>query len=217
MNRGRFIVLEGIDGSGLTTQTHCLQQSLSALGQPVLLSKEPTPGPAGTLIRQALGGHLALQETSVGLLFAADRLEHLHHTVVPALHQGIDVICDRNYLSSLAYQSLQVPEDWLRDLNRFCLLPDVTLFIDVPVTEAVRRLEGRAAALEVYEKASTLTAIRTNFLRLLDELTASGERVLVVNGVGDIEQVAERINQSLAPFWEQPLLPLRTLGRCSDG
>src|SRR4051794_39709628 len=108
---GRFIVIEGLDGAGTTTQTERLATRLREEGHRVLTTREPSDGPVGMLLRQALtgrltlpGAHAPLADETLALLFAADRTDHLASRVEPALGRGEVVLCDRYVLSSLAYQ-----------------------------------------------------------------------------------------------------------------
>ncbi len=213
MSRGLFIVLEGIDGSGLSTQAHSLHRTLARQGQPSVLTKEPTTGPVGKLLRRALGDQLSVSEETMGLLFAADRREHVRQTILPQLLEGIHVICDRYYLSSLAYQSRTVSEDWLWHINSFALIPDVTIFINLPVQEAMKRIDSRGLEREVYEEASILNAIRNVFCRLLHEKAErAGKRIMVVDGRPGIRDVAACITKGVLPLTDQQRSPLTTLG-----
>jgi dTMP kinase len=163
--RGRFIVLEGIDGAGTTTQAKRLRDALVARGTPVCLTCEPTAGPIGTLIRQALQRKLvlpgstephALSWSSMALLFAADRLDHLDTVVLPALAEGKTVVSDRYVLSSLAYQSVTSPEGeksvaWIREINARAIRADLTLVFDVDDAVAAERRALRGGPAEIYE------------------------------------------------------------------
>src|SRR3954451_20520064 len=148
---GYFIVLEGTDGSGLSTQAALLRDHLQAAGRPAYLTKEPSDGPAGAMVRLALTRRLGyaphtshapgaetspeswqpLSDPVMALLYAADRLDHLRQDVEPRLARGVDVVCDRYRLSSLAYQSLGADLDWVTTLNSQARRPDLTLFLDV--------------------------------------------------------------------------------------
>ena len=165
--RGLFVVLEGVDGAGTTTQTERLRRSLSAAGERALATREPTPGPIGSVLRQALGhrfvvpsarGPKAPSWQTMALLFAADRLDHLEAEVLPALAEGRIVISDRYDLSSLAYQSASAPPDdeasataWVRELNRHTRRPDVTVILHVRAEIAEARRQGRGGAVDLYE------------------------------------------------------------------
>src|SRR5690349_10994916 len=99
--RGFFLVLEGLDGAGTTTQLECLSRALRQRGATVCATREPSDGPVGVMLRQALTGRLGLKggaplsHETLALLFAADRMDHLQAEVLPALERGETVICDR--------------------------------------------------------------------------------------------------------------------------
>ena len=113
---GRFIAIEGIDGSGTTLQTRLLADWLAARGHTVLETREPSHGPIGVLVRERLSVRSApLEPAALALLFAADRLDHLAREVVPAIARGAVVLSDRYLLSSLAYQSLDCDAAWVRE------------------------------------------------------------------------------------------------------
>jgi dTMP kinase len=167
-NDGKLVVVEGIDGSGSTTITDEVVAHLRAQGRPVHKTCEPSSGPIGAMIRQVLAHRLVLPGaanttapdwSTMALLFAADRLDHLHAEVLPLLRQGVTVISDRYDLSSLAYQSATAHADgpqviaWIRDLNRYARRPDVTLVLDVRADVAAERRHGRGGAEELYERS----------------------------------------------------------------
>jgi dTMP kinase len=157
----RFVVLEGLDGAGTTTQTRLLGEWLRGLGLGVHETYEPSPGPIGLLIRQALRGRLVARpgrgearppgNDVMALLFAADRMDHLESEVLPALESGRWVLSDRYYHSSLLYQSLDGDQAWVRALNSHARAPDVTYVLDVPAAAAALRRSGRGATPELYE------------------------------------------------------------------
>ena len=202
--RGRFIVLEGIDGSGSTTQANLLVERLRRSGRPALGTCEPSQGPVGTLIRQALGHRLedaggaplALDWVSLALLFAADRSDHVHRCIEPALRVGQFVVSDRYDLSSLAYQSATSGEGievltWIRQLNQRAPRPDLTIVVDVSALTAERRRlqRGEAAELfEVPELQQRLAAVYRDAKSLVP-----GDRLLHVDGEAGVAAVAEAI------------------------
>jgi dTMP kinase len=163
--QGRFIVLEGIDGSGTTTQAKRLAEALEARGHSVCLTCEPTPGPVGKLIRQALrhelvaeggGGVRPLSWSTMALLFAADRGDHLDSVVLPALAEGRTVVCDRYVLSSILYQSVTSPErataiPFIRAANARAARPDLTIILDVSDEVAADRRSARGGPAEMFE------------------------------------------------------------------
>ena len=154
-----FIVLEGIDGAGTTTQARRLVDALTAMGVEALLTQEPTKGETGRLIRRMLqqtsSGNAAPDWATLALLFAADRREHARCEIEPALSRGTCVVSDRYDLSSLIYQSATAPAaiagneehslvDWLRAVNWWAPRPNLTIVLDVPADVAERRRAGRS-------------------------------------------------------------------------
>src|SRR5262245_50796325 len=132
-----LIVLEGIDGAGTTTQAARVAETLRAAGRDVHLTREPSDGPVGKLLREMLaGGHAPagqrIDPTTMALLFAADRADHLQREVLPALARGAIVVSDRWYHSSLAYQGEGEERAWIRTLNARARRPDLTVILDVP-------------------------------------------------------------------------------------
>src|SRR5688572_3779335 len=131
MARGAFVVFEGLDGAGISTQARLLHERLIASGIPCNRSAEPTTGPVGCLLSQWKSHRIEFVPETVAALFAADRLDHLFNRV-NGLHEklesGITEITERYLFSSLAYQGVDVDIDWLVALNRKALMPDVVIF-----------------------------------------------------------------------------------------
>ena len=193
-NQARFIVLEGIDGSGITTHSKLLHGWLEKTGQRAVLTKEPSDRPLGACIRRALGHQLSFDPRTLALLFAADRSDHLHSVIEPALAGGAHVVCDRYYLSSYAYQSLDQDLEWIMQMNRECRRPDVTLLLDVPVSVSLPRIKQRPPTWELIEKGQdgelfeeqdTLARVHANFLKIAECLRAQGETIIMVKGTND--------------------------------
>lgn len=141
-----FVVLEGLDGSGTTTQLQLADRQLESRGVPHFCTGEPTKGPVGRLIRQILERKTQAGPDTVALLFAADRNEHLYDKnegIVARLRRGELVVCDRYLFSSLAYQSLACDPQFVYSLNRRFPLPRHLVFLDTPVTMSQERLTSR--------------------------------------------------------------------------
>ena len=158
-----FIAIEGLDGSGGTTQVRELAGGLTSRAMPVLCT-EPTDGPIGRLIRRALSPSdeaSVLSDAVLPYLFAADRRDHLDRRVLPALHAGTTVIIDRYVPSSLAYQGLTIGVDAAFELNAAFRAPDLTVVLEVSPEECMRRIAARGGTLERFEDLERLTAIRT--------------------------------------------------------
>ena len=172
MTRGRLIVLEGIDGSGTTTQTERLVEHLRQQGRTAVSTREPSAGPIGRLLREVLlGQHRMPRGASVdgrtmALLFAADRFDHLQREVEPLLAAGTDVVSDRYLMSSLAYQAEEADREWVALLARGVRPPDLTILLDIPVEVAAQRrlLAGRPE--ERYDADSYLGLVAESYRRL---------------------------------------------------
>ncbi len=143
--RGRFIAIEGIDGSGTTLQTRALATALRARGHQVVETREPTDDMfIGPRIRESLATSAQpLDPRALALLFAADRIDHAVRRIGPAVESGAIVLSDRHVLSSLAYQSLDCELEWVRAINRHAPAPDLCLFLDVPAEVAFARVQRR--------------------------------------------------------------------------
>ncbi|MBT9554864.1 MAG: dTMP kinase [Myxococcales bacterium] len=155
-----FIVLEGIDGAGTTTQLARLADHLESEGRPVHRTFEPSTGPIGRLVRSYLKNELTTAPGALALLFAADRLDHVSREIEPALASGKIVLSDRYVGSSLAYQSLASSPAWLRSLNRHARRPDLVLYLRVDADTALARIERRDGdRRELFEQRETLARV----------------------------------------------------------
>ena len=180
---GALIVIEGIDGAGTTTQTEMLLQWLRRIGIPSMTTREPSDGPIGVVARQHLGRHLDLGSPEAeALAFAADRMDHVASEVAPALAQRITVVADRYYLSSLAYQALSCDLAWVREINRFALRPDLTVFLAVPVDVGRERFSGRAALERFEDDRDELVRVAQRYEAAMAALRAAGEEIAVIDG-----------------------------------
>jgi dTMP kinase len=191
-----FIVLEGLDGAGTTTQGLRLTEALRAAGLPAHFTREPSDGPIGTMVRQALTRRLVLPDgrrlvpETMALLFAADRADHLAAEVEPLRAKGTWVVCDRYVLSSIAYQGQELDAAFVRALNARAPAPDLTLFVRVTPETALTRRSGRALGDELYEALETQRRVAAGYEAAVQEF---GERhhVSSVDGEGTIEEVAQ--------------------------
>lgn len=214
----RFVVVEGIDGAGTTTQIRLYAEHLASRGFDVHVTREPSTGPVGTFIRSVLTGATTLPSGPsadlMALLFAADRLDHVRGEIEVALARGAVVLSDRYDLSSLAYQSVAArlerggsPDardearlDWLRTLNQHARRPDVTLVVDVDPSVAEARRRARGGAEELYETTRLQAELARAYATA--ESLVVGDRVVHVDGNAGLEQVAERVREALAPWVE---------------
>ena len=193
ISKPRFIALEGIDGAGTTTQSRLLVDWLRSLGRPVHLTREPSDGPIGLLIREVLrGDHGEFDPSAIALLFAADRLDHLSREIRPALARGRDVVSDRYVLSSLAYQGLDGNLPWVETLNARAEPAALTIVLDVPVDVCLARLEQRGLEPELYERRETLNRVDHTYRALIERMDPGGE-IAFIDGTPDPEAVARAI------------------------
>ena len=161
-----FVVFEGIDGSGTTTQRRILAHTMQMRGAKVLETAEPSTSSFGLLIRQYLRGEVPPASPHVmAALFAADRALHIETIIDPALRRGEVVICDRFVLSSLAFQvATGVPREYVLQLNHRFYSPDLTVLLTVDPEEAVRRISERGPIPELFEKQDLLRRVQDNYL-----------------------------------------------------
>lgn len=203
MIEGLLIVLEGVDGAGTTTHSKRLGSALAARGLPVHVTQEPSGGPVGAMLRQVLQGRIVMPGlgarppswATMALLFAADRMDHLEAEILPNLRDGVTVICDRYYHSSLAYQSTtgdrtDASLSWLREINRQARRPDLTLVLNLPPEVAKARRQSRASA-EIYED-DELQVELNGFYRDIDR-HFPGERIVHVDSNRELEVVSEAL------------------------
>lgn len=188
-----FIAFEGIDGAGTTTQALRLADWMARHGREAHVTREPSDGAVGNLLREIVGGRLPADARTVALLFAADRLDHVVREIEPALARGRHVVCDRYLLSSLAYQSLDCDAAWIGALNRFAPPPDLTFLIAVrpEVAEARRLAAGRAA--ERFDAIDLQLRIAGAYERL-----AAAHGAIVVGGERAPDEVHEEIAARVA-------------------
>lgn len=195
---GSLIVFEGIDGSGKSTQVQLLSKKLREQQVPFYATMEPTNSPVGSLIRQLLTGRMHADPKVIAALFTADRLDHLLNDVdgiVQMVENGTTVIMDRYYFSSYAYQSVDVPMDWVIQANALSsgiLRPKVNIFLDVDVDDALERITKNRHQTELFEEKTRLIQVRERYMEAFERLQGT-ENVVVVDGSQPPEDVAEKV------------------------
>lgn len=191
--KGVFIVIEGLDGSGKTTQAKTLTAKLCRTHN-AIYTAEPSKGKIGMFIRnRVLYGEKRPPTAIEALLFAADRIEHVQNEVLPALAEGRVVICDRYVYSSLAYQgSAGLNLDWIETINAHALKPDLALFIDVDPEAVQARLKSRKSVMENLETQRKVREIYQKFIE-------KGE-LIRVNGDKPKNMVADEILSAVTSF-----------------
>lgn len=195
---GRFLVFEGIDGSGKSTQIQRIHHRLTRNKQSVVSTFEPTDGPVGSLIRKMLSGRVETDQLTIASLFAADRTDHLvnrKNGVKAMVDKGRIILCDRYYFSSYAYHAQYMDMDWViqaNSLNANILRPTATLFIDVDPDICLERIMANRDSLDMYEKIDILKRVRDNYFLAFERLKDQ-EKVIIVNGNESPARVEENI------------------------
>ena len=198
--RGRFIVLEGIDGAGKTTQAELLEAYLKAQGRKVWRTAEPTPFPTGIALREALGGKVKKTECEMAVMFVLDRIAHnVHPTegINAILDSGQDIICDRYYYSTLAYQGHSTDYRWTKEMNLNCpdiRKPDICIYLDLTPEQSLDRISRGRESVEIYENLETLGKVRSAFMRVFEDLSES-DNIALVDAFRPAHEIAEDIER----------------------
>lgn len=203
----KFIVFEGIDGAGKTTQINLLREALEKRGYSCAVTAEPTDLPSGKAIRRALAKEVDSTPLQMAEMFAHDR--ELHNTdaqvgIEKLLKDGTTVICDRYYYSSLAYQGTVLGYDTVAALNLDnpnIRMPDVCIFLDLTPEKSLQRIGARGEAVEMYENLDYLTRTRTTFFEIFDKLRQRGEKIAIIDADGSVEEVSARIFAAVADIF----------------
>ena len=186
-NKGKLIVLEGLDGCGKSFHAKELVNWLTEQGKAVLHAKEPSRGQIGLLLRKYL--KQVAPPIVDALLFTADRAEHLEREIYPALKQGKIVVCERYVYSTIVYQVAQgLDWGWLKELNSFAPKPDLTILISLRPDIAVKRTSTK----EKFETLSFLKKVKVNYEKIAKE-----ENFVVINGGRGKSAVQEDIRNSV--------------------
>ncbi len=184
-----FIVIEGLDGCGKTTQAQYINDWLTGQGENVLLTAEPSTNRIGKFIREILAGTEKADPKTLALLFTADRSEHLAREVRPALDQGKTVVMERYVNSTIAYQAAQgVDRDWIKELNEFALKPDLTIYLDMKPEVAAERTDSG----EIFENKEFQEKVHKEYMSIGDmvQIDASKSR----------EEVFRKIKEELTKY-----------------
>ncbi len=198
MQRGKFIVFEGIDGAGKGTQIDLLVNEIKRQGRNVYKTAEPTVSSLGGIIRDALGGFIKRDSYELSAMFLADRINHNVNPVNGICHfldMGIDVVCDRYYYSSFAYQGIDADLEWVMKMNLECkeiLKPDVCIFLDANIALCDERIEKSRFEREIYENRSTLEKVRARFFEVF-KMLGGKENIKIVDASRPIEEVSSDI------------------------
>ncbi len=196
--RGRFIVIEGIDGSGKSTQISLLAKKLAENGRKVYTTAEPTVSLTGGMLRDALRGVTKHTTCEIAAMFLLDRIAHNVNPVngiEKFLASGVDVICDRYYYSSLAYQGSETDFDWVLDMNLNCpeiRKPDLCIFLDLEPEKSLERIGKNRMVTEIYEESERLTRYRKRYFEIFEMLKFT-DNIAIIDTDKSIDAVAKEV------------------------
>ena len=198
---GKFIVFEGLDGSGQSTQADLLADFLQEKAQRksfghtgVAVTKEPTSSLIGGLIRGQLNHDWKSTPECLQMLFAADRLYHIEKEIIPLLERGITVICDRYFYTTIAYGTVDIKDsEWLTQINKKVLLPDIVFLLKVSPKVCIQRIATNRHGFTLFEQEEMLEKIWKNYV----PLTRKYKNMNIINGEQPPDKVAKDIQTIL--------------------
>ena len=200
MKRGYLIVLEGVDGSGTTTQADQLKTAFASRNIPVHVTAQPSSGPVGMLIRQILSRRVVSIDgaapgwTTMSLLFAGDRQDLQENEINPNLENGVNVICDRYVHSSVIYQGLSADQEgaaqWILEINKHIRAPDLVIYLKISPDEASRRRRARSDKTEIFDDDDFQRKLIESYDRL-DE-TFADSLILTLDAQQPIDEIAKQ-------------------------
>ncbi len=193
-----FLVFEGIDGSGTTTQVRLLAKKLADAKIFFFQTAEPTDGFLGKCIREILAGGIPLSPRALQMLFCADRAEHEESQILPVLRSEGNIISDRFFLSTLAYSALSGNENLFREIAKFSPEPDCTIFLKIDPQIAFERIEKRGKTKDIFEKKEFLEKIAHAYESEMARIPKE-KKMVFDSGKMSIEDIAEEIAQKFLP------------------
>ena len=194
-----FVVFEGLDGTGTTSQIRLLREAFAARGRQdtVYFTCEPTEGSIGKLIREALSGAVCLDAQTIAYLFGADRCEHIYgkEGILAQLKAGKAVFSDRYLFSSLAYQGLAAGKELAQAINAPFPLPEYLFFFDLPAKTAMERIEKRNIPREIYEKEAFQQKVAAEYQSIFQYYTETEPdmRIIRIDAAQTIAEIHEKI------------------------
>lgn len=207
-NNAKFIVFEGIDGSGKSTQIKLLSEKLEARGIKTGLSAEPTAYPSGRHIRDVLAGKIKVTDDELAVLFASDRANHNTNPdrgINCLLESGITAISDRYYYSSMAYQGVQIGLERVMHLNLDnpdIRHPDLCIFLDLEPQQSLDRINARHISTEIFETYEYLDKTRKTFFNVIETMRRMGDNIVCIDASRSVEQIAEDVFSAAISLWD---------------
>jgi len=203
-----FVVFEGIDGAGTSTQINLLKQRAEA-EKKFIFSAEPTKKETGVFLRRVLSGEVKARAESAVYLFAADRNEHIfgEDGVKEHTQNGFIEVSDRYFFSSIAYQGMSCGEELPKSVNSAFPLPELLFFFDIDVDEALRRIERRGEEKEIFEKREFLEKIAASYRRIIAEYEQkeTGMKIVRIDAQKSADEIAKTIWREIS---ELPILKI---------
>ena len=193
-----FIVFEGIDRSGKSTQINLLKEKIEKHGPEVIIESEPTNSPVGKMIQEVMTGKITLANESLAALFLADRLEHISNPINglnQKLKNGYNIISSRYYFSSYAFQSDAVPLKWLEESGELCksiLKADLTFYLNIDPELSYERIIKRGKQVELFENKEKLVKTHNQYLNAF-ELYGRDENIFIINAEKSIQEIHSEI------------------------
>ncbi|MEK7482631.1 MAG: dTMP kinase [Patescibacteria group bacterium] len=198
---GQFIVFEGLDGAGRSTQVELLCRALTADGYDILSTKEPTViSEPGKKIKQILRGEIIAFPEELQELFSQDRAWHLETMIEPHLRKSEKaiVVSDRYFFSSFAFGSACGAKlEWLFEINKDFLLPDMLFFVEVSPEICMKRIESRGYVKELMERRELLEKVSVNYQNILKSFHDK-TKIIIINGEEPIETIAQKIYEKFS-------------------
>lgn len=191
--KGKLIALEGPDGCGKSTQVKMLSEWLDSNGLEVETTKEPTDNPIGKVLRENLEDKINLSLEAEALLFAADRAQHISETIQPQLEKGKIIVTGRYVYSSLVYQRVRgLSKEWIEQINKPAIKPDLSIFIDVPPETGLERVNSSGNPDKFEENLELQKKVRNTYRDLAEE-----KNIPIIDGTLSKEKVQKKIRKKV--------------------
>jgi len=198
MKKAKFIVFEGIDGSGKSTISNMLFEKINSHTGNIYKTFEPTDSPIGSVIKNILNKRIISDDKTIGALFLADRLDHIQNPIsgiLNYLNKGTHVISDRYYYSSYAYHVPMLSMDWVINANKVCadlLRPDVVFYFDISAEESMRRLSSSRSFLDLFETKEKMEQVILNYREAIKR-EGKKDNVVIIDGQKNVNEIFDEV------------------------
>ena len=198
MKKAKFIVFEGIDGSGKSTISKMLYEKIKEHNRDIYRTFEPTDSPIGSVIKNILNKRIVSDDKTIGALFLADRLDHIQNPVtgiMQYLEQGTHVISDRYYYSSYAYHVPMLSLDWVIDANKACadiLRPDIVFYLQISAEESMKRIHASRKFTDLFETKEKMEQVIINYNEAIKR-EGKKDNVIIIDGHQSVAAIFEEV------------------------